>query len=142
MTDKQKIAYTLYMQGGRTLEEVAELVGVTPRMTKQWSTDGNWAKLRASNAITPQKLLDNLYMMVHQAIEQVNKRPSKVATTEEAKAIANLADAIKKMQSDVGVVEICGVGTRFINWLKQVDLDKAKEVSGYFDGFIKDSVKI
>lgn len=142
MTDKQKIAYTLYMQGGRTLEDVADLVGVNSSLAKRWSTEGNWAKLRASQAITPQKLLDNLYMMVHQIIEQVNNRKSKIATTEEAKTIAQLADAVKKMQSDVGIVEICGVGTRFINWLKQVDLEKAKEVSGYFDGFIKDSVKI
>jgi len=30
---------------------------------------------------------------------------------------------------------------RFLNWLRPVDLEKAKEISGYFDGFIKDQLK-
>ena len=140
-TNKVKVAQTIYMAGNYNLDEIAELMGVTPRTIQLWSKEGNWAKLRASTAITPQRLLDDLYIMVNQIVEKVNKRADKIATPIEAKTIAQLADAIKKMQTDVGIVEIVSVGTRFVTWLKQVNLEKAKEIAQYFDGFIKDNVK-
>lgn len=139
---KLKVARTLYMSGGHTLEEIAELLGLSDRTVKSWAKDGNWVKLRASQAITPQRLLDDLYMMVNQIIEKVNERKDRIANPTEAKTISQLADAIKKMQTDVGIVEIVGVGSRFINWVRQIDLDKAKEISKYFDGFIKDNVNV
>lgn len=139
---KLKVARTLYMSGGHTLEEIAELLGLSDRTVKIWAKDGNWVKLRASQAITPQRLLDDLYMMVNQIIEKVNERKDRIANPTEAKTISQLADAIKKMQTDVGIVEIVGVGSRFITWVRQIDLDKAKEISKYFDGFIKDNVTV
>lgn len=139
---KVKVARTIYMSGNHSLDEIAELLGLSERTIKLWAKEGNWAKLRASQAITPQRLLDDLYMMVNQIIEKVNERKDKIANPTEARTISQLADAIKKMQTDVGIVEIVGVGSRFVNWLRQIDLEKAKEISKYFDGFIKDNVNV
>ena len=62
------------------------------------------------------------------------------ATPSEADTLGKLAAAIKKMESDVGIADIISVGMRFINWLRPVDMNKAKEFTGLWDMFIKDSL--
>jgi len=141
-SNKRNLAHVIYMAGDHTMAEIAEMVSLSERTIRNWAEQGNWKKERAARAITPQRLLDDLYMLVNQIVEKINNREGdKVATPDEAMSISRLADAIKKMQTDVGIVEIVGVGTRFINWMRSVDLDKAKEISQFFNAFLKDQVQ-
>ena len=62
------------------------------------------------------------------------------ATCAEADTLGKLAAAIKKMETDVGITDLVNVGIRFIEWIRPIDLDKAKEVTTLWDKFIKDSL--
>jgi len=42
------------------------------------------------------------------------------------------------METDAGIADIISVLTQFIDWLRPVDLDKAKEITRLADAFIKD----
>lgn len=139
--NKKKVAEVLYLTGEHTFVEIGEMLSVSEKTVRLWAKAANWEKLRASRMITPQRLLDDLYMLVNQIVEKINNREDRIATPDESLAISRLADSIKKMQTDVGIVEIVGVGTRFINFMRQIDLDKAKEVAKFFDAFLKDQVK-
>ncbi len=54
--------------------------------------------------------------------------------------VGKLAAAIKKMETDVGIADLVSVGIRFIEWIRPIDLDKAKEVTILWDKFIKDQL--
>ena len=60
------------------------------------------------------------------------------ATTKEADILGKLSAAIKQMETDAGIADIISVLTQFIDWLRPVDLDKAKEITRLADAFIKD----
>lgn len=62
------------------------------------------------------------------------------ATAPEADTLGKLAAAIKKMETDVGIADLVSVGIRFIEWIRPIDLDKAKEVTILWDKFIKDQL--
>ena len=71
----------------------------------------------------------------------MEREPGKrFATTAEADTLGKLAAAIKKMETDVGIGDTISVGMRFINWLRPVDINKAKEFTTLWDLFIKDSL--
>ena len=70
----------------------------------------------------------------------ISSRPpgERFATTQEADALAKIAGAIKKLESDIGVPDCVSVAMRFLSWLRPIDIDKAKEFNNLFDAFIKD----
>lgn len=139
--EKRKISETLYMTGEYTLDEIADMCGMSRKTISKWSNEDNWAKIRASKCITQQHLIDDLYSMVNNVIVKVNDKIDKIPSVEESTAISKLADAIKKMQEEVGLSEIVGVASKFIAWLRPLDIVKAKEIGALLDAFIKDQVK-
>ena len=52
-----------------------------------------------------------------------------------------VASAIKKIEQDVGIADIVDVGIKFTNWLRIVDIDRAKVFNELWDLFIKEQMK-
>ncbi len=44
------------------------------------------------------------------------------------------------MEEDVGISDLISSGMRFGDWLRTVDIEKAKEFINYWDAFIKDQI--
>ena len=63
------------------------------------------------------------------------------ATSKEADVLIKLSSAIKKMETESGIADIIGVGMRFIEFLRPVNLELAKDVTRMFDLFVKSSIK-
>ena len=59
------------------------------------------------------------------------------ATTTEADIIGKLSKSIKQMETEVGIADVVSVLTRFIEFLRPVDIEKAKDVTRLADAFIK-----
>lgn len=84
----------------------------------------------------------NLHRQVVELNNLILSRPEgeRFATSAEADTLGKLAAAIKKMETEVGITDLVNVGMRFIEWIRPIDLDKAKEVTLLWDKFIKDSL--
>ena len=84
----------------------------------------------------------NLHRQVMELNNLIISRPDgkRFATSAEADTLGKLAAAIKKMETEVGITDLVNVGMRFIEWIRPIDLDKAKEVTVLWDKFIKDSL--
>ena len=119
--DKKDIAKSLYLNGNFTQEEIADKVGT----------------------ITPAQILSGLNRQIVEINNNINEREEgkRFATVAEADTLAKLASAIKKIEQDVGIADIVDVGIRFTNWLRPLDLEKAKEYNELLDAFIKDQMK-
>lgn len=141
--DKKDIAKSLFLNGNFTQEEIAEKVGTTRQTVSRWIKDGGWEQLKASMTITPDQILAGLNRQIIEINNNINSREEgkRFASVPEADTLAKLASAIKKIEQDVGIADIVNVGIRFTNWLRPVDLDKAKMFNELWDTFIKDQMK-
>ena len=109
----------------------------------RWIKEGGWEELKASITITPAQILSGLNRQIVEINNNISEREEgqRFATVAEADILAKLASAIKKIEQDVGIADIVDVAIRFTNWLRPLDLEKAKEFNNLLDAFIKDQMK-
>ncbi|MBO5428070.1 MAG: helix-turn-helix domain-containing protein [Prevotella sp.] len=141
--DKKDIAKSLYLNGNYTQEEIADKVGTTRQTVSRWIREGSWDEVKASITITPAQILSGLNRQIIEINNNINGREEgkRFASVTEADTLAKLASAIKKIETDVGIADIVDVGIRFTNWLRPLDLGKAKEFNDLLDAFIKDQMR-
>lgn len=141
--DKRSIAKTLYLEGNFTQEEIAEKVGTTRQTIIRWSKDDKWQELKASLSVTPTQLISQWQQQIVEINNSIASREEgkRYATPAEADALLKLATSIKKLQDDLGISDIISVCMKFLNWLRQTDIEEAKKFSNYMDVFIKDQAK-
>ena len=141
--NKKDIAKDLYLKGGCTQEEIAAKVGTTRQTVSRWAREGKWEELRASFTISTENILAGMIRQVSEIQNQANARKEGVRsfTSKEADTVVKITSAIKKLQNDAGITDIVNVGIKFTNWLRGIDIEKAKEYNELWDLFIKDQLK-
>lgn len=140
---KKALARDLYLLGSYTYEEIATKVGTQRQTISRWAKAGGWEDLKAGMSVTREEILKRLYQQLNNinAIILEREPNERFANSKEADAMAKLSATIKNMEIDVGISDIISVGMRFGEWLRRVDLDKAKEYVQYWDLFLKEQIK-
>lgn len=138
--NKQEIAKSLFLDGNYTQEEIADKIGTTRQTVARWIKRGNWEEIKASVTITPTQIIAQWNRQIVEINNNINSREKgeRYATTQEADALAKLAGAIKKIETELGITEIVSVSMRFLSWLRTIDINEAKHFNTLFDAFIKD----
>ncbi len=141
--NKKDIAKDLYLKGGCTQEEIAAKVGTTRQTVSRWAREGKWEELRASFTMSTENILAGMIRQVSEIQNQANARKEgeRSFTSKEADTVVKITSAIKKLQNDAGITDIVNVGIKFTNWLRGIDIEKAKEYNELWDLFIKDQLK-
>ena len=136
---QKDFARTLYMRENLTQAEIAERVGVSRQTIIRWSDAEKWDELRASISMSSEQQIHNLYRQIVEINEKILEREQgdRYANAKEADTIVKITTAINKLQTEVGIHEIVNVGAQFVDFIRAVDLDKAKEFSHLFSTFIK-----
>lgn len=136
---KKEWAKTLYLKENLTQQEIAERVGVSRVSVCNWARAGKWEEQRTALTLTREEQVRALYRQVaniNKAIEE-REEGKRFATPAEADIIGKLSKSIKQMETEVGIADIISVSTKFIEFLRPIDLEKAKEVTRLMDAFIK-----
>lgn len=139
---KKALAKDIYLLGNYTLEEIAQKVETTRQTVSRWAKAEGWDEMKAGMTIGREQILKNLYRQISEINTNINAREQgqRHASSKEADVLMKLSAAIKKMEDDVGISELISSGMRFTDWLRKVDLDKAKDFISYWDAFIKDQI--
>ena len=118
-------------------------VGTQRQTISRWAKAGGWEDLKAGMSVTREEILKRLYQQLNNinAIILEREPNERFANSKEADAMAKLSATIKNMEIDVGISDIISVGMRFGEWLRRVDLDKAKEYVQYWDLFLKEQIR-
>lgn len=141
-TRRRALAKMLHVHESLSQKEIAARVGVSEVSISKWNKEDNWDSLKASITITKEEQLKNLYRQLAAINRCIAERDgNKYATTQEADTISKLANAINKMESDIGVAEKVAVSKKFLNWVRRFDIEKAQEITPLFDAFIKESLR-
>ena len=144
LTAQQKKDYArmLYLKDNLTQQEIAEKVGVSRQSVIRWMKAEKWEEMKVGVTLSREQQISNLHRQVMELNNVILSRPEgeRYATAPEADTLGKPAAAIKKMETDVGIADLVSVGIRFIEWIRPIDLDKAKEVTILWDKFIKDQL--
>lgn len=139
---KKEWAKTLYMRENLTQQEIAERVGVSRVTVSNWVRAGKWEEQKAGLTLTRQEQVANLYRQVAEINRAISARAEgeRFPNSKEADILGKLSAAIRNMEQEAGIADIISVLTSFIEWLRPLDLDKAKELTRLADAYIKDKL--
>lgn len=141
---KKEHAYLLYTRDGITVhKELAERTGASAKSIGKWVKEENWEKYRQNMLLTREEQMQNLLVELAELNEfiKTKKEGKRFADSKEADVRRKLIRDIKDLETKASVSEIIQTAKRFITWIRQVDLDKAKEITNLFDAFIKDCLR-
>lgn len=140
---KKMLAREIYLLGSYTYEEIAQKVGAQRQTISRWAKAGNWDNLKAGMTVTREAILSRMYQHLNNMnMAILDREPEKrQPDTKEADVMVKLAAAIKSMETDVGISDIISVGMRFGEFLRRIDLEKAKEYVKLWDVFLKEQIK-
>lgn len=141
-TQKKEWAKTLYLRENLTQQEIADRVGCSRVTVSNWVRAGKWEEQKVGITLTRQEQVGNLYRQVAEINRSIADRPEgeRFATSKEADILGKLAAAISKMEQEIGIADTISVLTSFIEWLRPLDLEKAKEITRFADAYIKDKL--
>lgn len=158
--DKKDWAKLLYVQGDLSQKEIALKVDISEQTLCKWIKVEGWERLKVSIIMTKEEELKRLYEQLsalNKYIKEegnpvIDKKASeekgttiykylKCATTSQSDTIAKLSAAIRNLETEISLADTITVARKFINFLRSIDLDKAKDVTSLFDAFIKHSAK-
>lgn len=140
---KKDIARQLYIKGGFTQVEIADKVAVSKVTINKWIKGENWDKEKISLTNTRQEQLHKLYAQlsaINNAIE-AREEGKRYATPPEADTIGKLSKAVEKFEKQTSLTDIITVITEMLEWIRPLDIDRAKDLSGVFDLFIKSKLE-
>lgn len=142
MQQKREWAKTLYLKENLTQQEIAECVGVSRITVNNWIGKNGWEMLKTSITITREEQLKSLYRQLAELNNAIMARPpgERFPNTAEADTISKLSNAIKKMETEVGLSDIISVFSDLLKWLRASDPAQAKEVTPLLDAFVKSKV--
>ena len=139
---KKEWAKTLYLRENLTQQEIADRVGCSRVTVSNGVRAGKWEEQKVGITLTRQEQVGNLYRQVAEINRTIADRPEgeRFATSKEADILGKLAAAISKMEQEIGIADTISVLTSFIEWLRPLDLEKAKEITRFADAYIKDKL--
>lgn len=144
-TQKKDWAKLLFIKENLTQKEIAERVGVTAKTMSSWVNNPkeNWEILKSSIIITKSEELSRIYMQVNEINTFIFDKPvgNRFASSKEADILSKLTASARNLETETSVSDVIEVFKRFSNWLRAVDLEKAKEFISYQDAFIKSIMK-
>lgn len=83
--------------------------------------------------------MQSLYRQVAEVNNATMLKPEgqRYPDAKQADTIVKLTSAIRNMEQEVGIADRIAVLTDVVEWLRPIDLEKAKQFTEVFDSYIK-----
>lgn len=136
---KREFAEVLFVRQGLTGKEIAEKVGTTEATISKWRKDGKWDDLKASLSITKAEQLAHINEQINELNAAIRKKPAgeRYASSTESDTLSKLTAAKRNLETETSIAETINVFVGFHDWLRGVDIDKAKQFVQLQDAYIK-----
>ena len=141
ITQRKEWAKLIYLKENVTQQELAERVGVSRNTINKWCREWEGLKLN---------LLQTREERIASTLAQLNELDQSIAAKDEGKRFPTTSEAdirrkltadLEALEQDASVRDIYNVSRDRLDWLKARDLDKAKELSNYFNEYIKERIQ-
>jgi transposase len=134
-------AKILFTTENLTQKEIAERVKVSEKTITKWIKEGGWAQIKKSLLVTKQHQISMLYDQLDWLNNLVSNRDIKVFDSKEADVVSKITASIQRLEIETSVGQVIEVARGVIDFVREIDLDKAKEITKYFDSYIQSKMK-
>lgn len=139
IAQKKDLGKFIYLNENITQKELAARVGVSAVTVGKWVKE--WEGLRLNLLQTREERIRSTLLQLNELDKVIEEKPYKFPTKEEALIRRKLTEDLSALEQDASIRDIYNVSRRMLDWLRQVDLEKAKMLSDYFDAYIKEQMK-
>jgi transposase len=140
-TRKKELAQFFYCNSQLSQKEIAEKVGTSEVTMSKWAKEGKWDTLKASITITRQEQLNRVYQQITAINNKISEEQRGIPSGSDADVLSKLAAVVERLEKETSITDVVSVSMKFLDWLRKIDTEKAKELSGLFDAFIKDLLR-
>lgn len=139
LKQKKDWAKLLYLKAQMNQKEISARVEVTEKTMGKWIETEKWEMLRSSYTITKEQELRRIYQQIHELNNFIEQREEgkRFASAKEADTMTKLAASARSLETETSIAQIIDTSIEIIRYIQQEDFDKARELSDYFDSFIK-----
>lgn len=140
MERKKEHAKILFVKDGvGTQKELAERVGVSEKTIGKWIVENEWEKLKKNIVLTRQEQLLNLMDELAEINASIRLKPEggRFADSKMGDVRRKLIKDIKDMETKASIPEIIHALTLLLDFVRKINLDRAKDLSPIVDAFIK-----
>ncbi len=140
-TQRKEFAKLIFLRENITQQEIADRVGVSRATVNKWVKEWEGLKLN---------LLQTREERISSTLSQLDELDRSIASKEEGKRFPTTAEAdirrkltadLEALEQDASVRDIYNVSRGLLDYIRRIDLERAKEISDYFDAYIKDRMK-
>lgn len=140
-TIEREFAAMLYIQQGLSQKEIAVRVKVSEKTIGKWKIDDQWDKQKRSFMVVREEQITDLYEKLEALNNHIKTNQENLVSVKDVDAISKLTASIKHLETETSVAEIIGVAKKYIDFIRESDLEFAKKVTTYFDLFIQHKLK-
>lgn len=135
--EKKEFGKILYIREKLTQKEIAARLEVGENTISKWANEGNWEKLRKSTMLTREEQIASMLSELEMINLEISSGGRGYATKEQAYVRDTLIQNLQKLETDVSATDIFNVATKMISFYRNIDLNKAKQLTEDFDGYLK-----
>lgn len=119
---KKRLAYTLFVENGFEQKVISEITGISEKSISKWKLEGNWDadKEEARMGFEPQRKRIRKQFDALLNIIDNRPHPDNVPNSKEADILNKLADAVKKLQTELSFQHKAEAGKQFIQYVQQI----------------------
>jgi len=128
---KKRLAYTLFVDNGFEQKVIADITGISERSISKWKTELDWEADKEEARMGFEAQRKRIRRHIDTLLTQIETRnpPNNVPTAAEGDTLNKLADAVKKLQTELSFAHKAEAGKQFIRYVQQVHgQNKAIEV--------------
>ncbi len=136
-------AKLLYTKDRITQKEIAARVGVSEVTISKWARADNWEGLKINLSVTREERMMSTMIQLTELDSAIANQAAgfRYPNSKEADIRRKLVADLAALEIDCGIKDIVDVSVKFLEWLRRTDLNKAQEMSDYFDAFIKEQLR-
>ena len=119
---KKRLAYTLYVDNGFEQKVIAEITGISEKSISKWKQDYHWENDKEEARMGFEQQRKRIRKQIDRMLDIIEKReePDNVPNSKESDTINKLADAAKKLQTELSFAHKAEAGKQFIQYIQTV----------------------
>ena len=129
---KKEWAKLLFLTTDLTQAEIAVKIGVSRITIVRWAKEWEGLKLN---------FLQTREARIKSTLMQLNELDESIATVKEADIRRKLTADLEALEQEASVRDIVNVSRDILDYVRAIDLEKAKMLSDYFDSYIQERLK-
>lgn len=119
---KKRLAFTLYVDNGFSQKVIAEITGISERSISTWKKDNDWDRAKEEARMGLEQQRKRLTRQIDHILTVIEARPepNNIPTSSESDTINKLADAAKKLQTELSFAHKAETGKQYIRFIQEV----------------------